>query len=144
MLTKGITDKRDIPHEPGEWIEIRKLSWIDLDDAREARQAAVFGNVKAMGGEVMAALPKRCKKGCGEEKHDGACPPPEERADDSAADPTNEYDQNIMLHRGIVAWSYEEPSSGANIDTLDEVTAHWIHGELVVYNTVPKGDEQKN
>lgn len=143
MLTKGITDKRDIPHEPGEWIEIRKLSWKQLDGSRDARQASVFGNVKAMGAEVMGALPQRCRR-CGEDKHKGQCPAPEDRADASAADPTNDYDQGSMLHAGIVAWSYEEPPSQANIDTLDEVTAAWVFAEIVAYNTVPKGDEQGN
>lgn len=142
MLTIGITDRRDIPHEPGEWMEFRKLSWKQLQDAREARQEAVFGKVKQMGSEVMGALPKTCRR-CGEEKHDGPCPPAEQRADASAADPTNEYDRDTLLHAGIVQWSYEEGVTDATIDELDEPTAAWAHAEIVAYNTVPKGEAQE-
>ena len=42
MLTgAGITKKLDLPHEPGEWVEIRPLSWRqvnairDIDDENE-------------------------------------------------------------------------------------------------------------
>jgi hypothetical protein len=143
MLTIGITDRRDIPHEPGEWIEIRKLSWKQLADARKVRQEVVFSSVRAMGGEVINALPKRCGQ-CGEEKHEGACPPPEQRTDASAADPTNEYDRGTLLHTGIVAWSYDKPANVGNIDELDDVTAAWATAEIVAYNTVPSEEERKN
>ncbi len=144
MLTIGITDKREIPHEPGEWIEIRKLSWKQLANARKERQEAVFATVRAMGGEVLNSLPSRCSKGCGEEKHKGNCPPPEERADPSAADPTNEFDIATLLHVGIVAWSYEQAANVGNIDELDDVTAKWAAAAIVAYNTTPSEGERKN
>ena len=144
MLTIGITKELEIPHEPGETITIRKLSWKQLANARKERQEAVFATVKAMGGEVLSALPSRCSKGCGEEKHQGACPPPEERADPSGVDPTNEYDHGTLLQTGIVSWSYEKPANVGNIDDLDEVTAKWAVAEIVAYNTAPSEGERKN
>ena len=144
MLTIGITDKLDIPHEPGEWIEIRKLSWKHLADARKGRQETVFATVRAMGGEVLNALPSRCSKGCGEEKHDGACPPPAERADPSATDPTNEFDIETLLQSAIIAWSYEEPVSRETVNDLNEPTTKWLAGEIVRLNTAPSEGERKN
>ena len=143
MLTIGITKQVAIPHEKGEWIEIRKLSWKQLDDARKMRQEAVFSTVRAMGGEVMAALPKTCRR-CGEEKHDGACPSQAERAAAAASDPMNDYDRATLLHAGIVKWSYQEVLTEAAIDQLDEVTAAWAAEEILAYNTTPSEEERKN
>lgn len=147
MQTEGITERRDVPNEPGEWFEIRKLSWHELKQAREARSAAVMGTVRSMGGEVMAALPRRCKS-CGEEKHAGDCPPPGDREDASAADPTNPYDQEVILYAGIASWSYQPALNKENrtklINGIDEPTADWLFREIVAYNTIPKGEAAKN
>lgn len=145
--TEGITERLEVPGEPDQWIEIRKLSWHDLKKAREARQDNVLGTLRTMGGDVVKSLPGRCRE-CGEEKHDGDCPPPEERKDASAADPTNEYDQETILHAGVVSWSYEPALTKENriarINGLDEPTGKWLHEQLVARNTTPKGDERKN
>lgn len=145
MLTSGITDTLEIPHEPGETITIRKLAWKALDAAKKARRKDTFSDVKEMGADVLAALPSRCSKGCGEEKHKGKCPPVEDRVDtDAAKDPTGEYDQDMILHSGITDWSYDKACNAANIDDLDEPTAKWAFEEIIKFNTAPTEDEQKN
>ena len=145
MLTIGMTDKLDIPDEPDAWIEVRRLSWRHLADARKARQLEVFATVRAMGSDVLNSLPGRCSKGCGEEKHDGACPPVAERADQAAVDPVNEFDIETLLVNAIVGWSYDEPVSKATInDSLSEPTAKWLAGEIVRLNTLPTEEETKN
>ena len=144
MLTSGITETLDTPHEPGQTITIRKLSWKQLNKARKARRKGVFSDVKDMGSEVLAALPSRCAKGCGDEKHKGACPTVEDRVDPAATDPTDEYDQDTLLHVGITAWSYEENATEANVDMLDEPTAKWVFAEVVRFNTRPTEEKKGN
>ena len=147
MLTSGITDTLEIPHEPGQTITIRKLPWKQLAKARKARKKGVFSDVKDMGADVLAALPSRCAKGCGEEKHKGDCPPVEERSNLAEADPTEEFDQDTLLHAGITEWTYEKDGKGvpcneANINDMDEVTAKWAFAEIVKFNTAPSEEEQ--
>lgn len=36
MLTAGATQRVEIPHEPGQWIEVRRLSGKQLDAARDS------------------------------------------------------------------------------------------------------------
>jgi len=35
-LLTGATKRIDIPHEPGEWVEIRMLSWRQVESIRQA------------------------------------------------------------------------------------------------------------
>ena len=144
MLTMGITERLDVPGEEGQWIEVRRLSWKHLADARKARQEAVFATVRAMGGEVLKSLPSRCSKGCGEEKHEGRCTPVAQRADQAATDPVNEFDIETLLQSAVVGWSYEETVSKDTISDLSEPTANWLAAEIVRLNTTPAEGAQKN
>lgn len=50
------TKRLDIPEEPGEWVEIKKLPWPVLDAAREVRTKTVLANARAMGAELWQSL----------------------------------------------------------------------------------------
>ena len=115
-LTKRLTRKIDIPHEPGEHLTIRQLGWRDLEAARQAQQRAAMRNVKDMGGDVLKVL--RDARGQAEIA----------QAD---ADPLTAYDLGTLLHFGITGWSYTDdegkpvPVTPDTIDQLDEKTARW-------------------
>lgn len=113
MIVKNITKRCDIPHEQGEWMVFRRLSWKQLEEASDISSDASFERIKKMGPEIMAAFTKDIK------------------AQESGA----AYDRTTVLHKGIVKWSYEDEVNSANIDALDETTAAWAFGEILSLNT---------
>ena len=143
ILTSGITDTLDIPHAQGQTITLRKLSWQHLKDARETKKETALAELAGVPSNMLPDLGGRCRKGCGEEKHEGACPTPEE-GDESGRDPADAYDTETLLQAAIVSWSYTEPVSKKNINDLNEQTAMWLKVEIVRLNTVPSEGEQKN
>src|SRR5215210_219138 len=56
MLTRNVQRRLAVPHEPGEWIAVRQLGWIDLAQAEEARGQTVLKNLRDMGGELFGQL----------------------------------------------------------------------------------------
>lgn len=120
MLVSRNAREVPIPHEPGEWLKLRPLSWKQLDDARKARtREAVKSSVemtREMGPELMAQIRSART---------------ETAAESAPADPSEAYDRATLLRLGIVGWSYEEPVSPEAIDDLDEETAEWAARELL-------------
>lgn len=111
MLTKNQTDRVTIPHEPGQWVEVRKLSWRQLDEARERRSRSVMENLDALPSEMLRVL----REQPAQEAANGVAP---EQEDDAST-----YDHTTLLRHGVVAWSYEEPVNDEMIADLDEATA---------------------
>lgn len=128
-IVTGINKRLDIPHEPGEWMMIRKLSWRQLQTASDARTASVMQTVKAMGGEVLREL-----QGARER----------EDVQTAAADPLTGYDLGDLLRAGIEAWSYSMSVNRESIDALDDETARWAGRAILDFNAPRQGDERKN
>ena len=142
-LTSDITDTLDIPHAPGQTITVRNLSWQHLKDARAVRKAEVMEELAALPSSMIPDMRNRCRRGCGEEKHKGACPPPED-GDQLGGNPVDEYDTETLLQAAVVSWSNDAPVSKANVNDLNEQTAMWLKAEIVRLNTAPTEGEQKN
>lgn len=123
MLVGTNTRRVEIPHEPGEWLELRQLTWRQLKAAKAARQMEVLQSVRTLGGDLLREL---------QQMSQGA----------AAGDPLAEYDQATVLIAGIAAWSYAEAVSPEAIDQLDPATADWALRELV--GLTPQGEEAKN
>jgi len=123
MLVKNITKQVDIPHEPGEWVLFRKLSWRQLDEASNLASDASFERMKKLGGDLLQALRDSAKQ--------------------EDADTAVRYDRSYVLHNGIMKWSYDDEVSDANIDALDEETAEWAYYEILKLNQ-QTGAEIKN
>lgn len=119
MITR-MTRKIELPHEPGQWVEIRPLSWRKLQDARDSRVRELAKQMQSLGRDVLDALPKG----------DRSEAPSAEQ--ETPASLLNAYSLGALLRAGIVAWSYDEPVSGETIDELDEQTAQLIARELVL------------
>lgn len=126
MLIKDQKTRLDIPHEDGQWVEIRRLSWRELDKAREAQQVRAMSAMKSMGGDVLEAL-----RGA---QSDGA-------RDARQQSPQLVYDRATVLHAGLVAWSYDEKVTPEHIDQLDPVTADWLFRQIVEQHA--ESDETK-
>lgn len=124
MIVTGQTWESDIPHEPGEKITFRRLSWKEWAKAIEVRQTAELENLSRISGDMLTALKD--------------VPRVENVSIES------KYDKGTVLKAGIVNWTYAGKVNPENIDALDEVTADWAF-EQVVATLKPRTDtEQKN
>ena len=123
-IVKGITKRAEIPHEPGEWMELRRLSWRQLEQASDAQSDAALQRIKKLGGDLIGAL-----RGL---------------AGDQEQNPAAKYDRAVVLKSGIVNWSYNVPVTPENIDDLDKETADWAVEEILGMHAPRTEEERKN
>ena len=116
MLTKSITKRIELAHEPGYWIEIRPLSWRDLEGAKDARQHQAIQRAIDLGSAL------KDLSGLAADRKDDA--PVQQATADL-------YDVGYLLHRAIVDWSYGEPVTEEAIDSLDQQTVDVVLAELL-------------
>ena len=114
MLVRSATKRLEIPHEPGEFMTIRRLSWSQLDLASETASLANFDRISRMGPEMVAALRQTAE---------------------GEADEIGMYDKATVLHLGITEWSYDATVTPDNIDMLDQQTAEWAFREILKLNS---------
>ena len=121
MLTdkSRLTEEAPIPHEPGEWMKFRALSWRDLQAAQEAQMARALRDVTGLPSQMFEALQ-------GQSAQQGVL--------------VDQFDQTVMLRSGIAAWSYGESVSPETIDRLDERTAEWAYAEIVRRNVIERAE----
>jgi hypothetical protein len=125
MLRKSITKQVPIPHEPGEWLEVRLLGWKELESARRERQRTSFANIREMGADLFRQMQ--------DSRGDAAGP----------ADAMQQYDQGVVLEKGITGWSYPDPVSAETIALLDPITAEWA-ARLIVGAEPERESDRKN
>jgi hypothetical protein len=123
-LVTEVVKRVEIPHEPHEWIEFRKLSWRQLEQAGEAATNRSFERLKQMGGDLLTAL-----RTAGEQQ---------------TADPLTQYDKLVVLEHGVRAWSYEAKVETKSICALDEQTADWAFGEILELSKPRSEVDSKN
>jgi len=121
MIVKNITKKVDIPHEPGEWMMFKRLTWRQLEEASDVSSDASFERMKKMGAELLSAIAKTVNS-----------KPPQES-----------YDKATILHKGIIKWSYPDEVNKDNIDALDDATVSWAFAAILALNE-PTEREVKN
>ena len=121
MLTNKsrLTEQVAIPHEPGEWMKFRALSWRDLQAAREAQMARALREVAGLSPQAFEFLENQTEQ-------QGAS--------------VGQFDQTVMLRSGIAAWSYGEPVSPEAVDRLDQRTADWAFAEIVGRNVIARAE----
>jgi hypothetical protein len=123
-IVTNITKRVEIPHEEGEFMEFKKLSWKQLESASEISSDALMVKIKNMGGDIVKAL--------------------RETTQEQKADPKQGYDRESILRKGIVKWSYDAPVTPDNISDLDEETAAWAFKEILDMNLPRSEEEVKN
>ncbi len=125
MLTKGITKRVELPHEPGAWIEVKLLGYRQLEAAKQKRlfdQIKIFRELGPQAPTVTPAIDP-----------DGPVVP-------VVPDPLNTYDQGMLLEAAIVAWSYDAKVTIDAIQSLDEQTAEYVARQVVLK---PESDEDR-
>lgn len=116
MLIGTVVAKLDIPHEPGEWVEVRKLNHKTLARAAAVRSEAGISSMKALGAELLTAL----RQARDEVKEAVTAPVT-----------VDAYDRDLVLQGGVVRWSYAQPVTPESLGDLDDVTAKWLASEIV-------------
>ena len=106
-IITGISKRLEVPGDPGAWITIRKLGWVDLVASKAARLEAIVDMAKKLS-DLRDAIASA----------DRVAP----------VDPFLEHDQATLLDRGITAWSY---GNTVTQDALDSETAEWAAREIL-------------
>ena len=122
MLTDktSLTEQVAIPHEPGEWMRFRALSWRDLQAAQEARVTRALQDAANMSSELLSTL--------------------KSQLDAREIEAKQRYDEAAILHAGIVDWSYDAAVAPENVDLLDRPTADWAFRQLVDRNVISSAE----
>jgi hypothetical protein len=102
-------------------MEFRKLSASQLHVAAIARGERAFANMRAMGGDVLAALKNTKTEDVVKESPDAA---------QAAVDLLNQYDARELLKHGIVRWSYGDKVPADPFTVLDDETAEWAARQI--------------
>ena len=117
VLTRNITRRLSIPHEGGQWMELRRLSWTQLDSAKRDRTNTALKQLAEQPADVKELMSSaRAQR---------------QAVAEAAVDPLAEYQMGTLLELGIHAWSYDEPPTPENIADLDQETAEWAALEIV-------------
>lgn len=127
MLIGNVITKLEIPHEVGEWVEVRKLNHKTLAKAAALRSEAGIQSMKTLGAELLTALRQA------REEVKEALAAPEVSVDT--------YDRDLVLQAGVVRWSYPVEPTPDTLGELDEVTARWLHREIVTRSVAPPSPE---
>lgn len=126
MLVTNQSKRVEIPHEKDEWMELKKLSWRQMEVAEDIQTDILLKRMKSMGADMVKALRDAVGKGKEEQ------------------DPFKRYDKSTVLDIGIVKWSYEAEITKENIEALDENTADWAFKEILSLNKTRTDEEAKN
>ena len=115
VFTSRVTRTIEIPHDPGQKVNIRKLAPRHLEAASKEAQRQSLADLKAMGGPAfvkeLQALTETQRV--------------------QIPDPMNLYDRIVLLAKAVTGWTYDEPADVASYEDLDEPTLNHIAREIL-------------
>jgi hypothetical protein len=117
--------REDIPHEPGQWMELRELTWPELEKARKVKQSSTFADLGEIGPDTLKQLQGLSSADVSQ----------------AIADPLASVDVLTVLTVGVLRWSYDAEVTIANIERLDSETAQWAARQIV---QAPNDEQRKN
>ena len=107
MLISKATRKIDLPHEEGEWIEVRDLTRKEINEARRLKTASTIKDFK----DIMEMFAGR-------------------EIDPTVKQTTESFDIDYVLETAIVGWSYGEFNQD-DVARLDRKTAEYVARDLL-------------
>lgn len=119
-MLAGRTERRDVPHAEGEWIEFKTLSGLQMQraaDAKTERDTKAMAPVVAQWDDHTLARVQASEK----------------KKTEKAPD----YDAEMLIKWGINAWSLDTPCTDENKVLLDGPTLEWAVSVIVEMNTLP-------
>lgn len=134
MLTSKVKKRIDIPHEPGEWLEIRQLSGKALERAASAKAMQLMESFRALGGDVLRFLQDQEQRTSILAQGDA----------EAAQNPLVRYDIDTVLRCGIVGWSYDAKLTTETIEDLDPVTRDWAAKEILALSDRSEADRKND
>ena len=120
-MLAGQKEKRDIPHEEGQWFEFQTLSGKQLEEAKALEQERALRQMREMGQDLIQAMQAR----------GGAAAEPA---------PVDFYDKDFLVRYAVTAWSYDAPCNDENKLLLDAATREWAAETIVEINTRTPGE----
>lgn len=120
-MLAGRKEKRDIPHEAGEWFEFQTLSGKQMEEAQAIERDRTLKQMRDMGQDLIQAMQGRS----------GATETPA---------PVDFYDKETLVRYGVVSWSYPERCDDDNKALLDAATRLWAATAIVEMNTRTPGE----
>ena len=138
LVTKDTTEQIPIPHEEGEWMQFRRLSWLEMTEAAETAERRSVKKMTQFGSEAVGAIIASHEKTAAETTKT-----------DSDATPTKaptvaSYDRESLLENGITAWSYDEKPSPKAIKQIDAETARWAAEQIFELSRERTKEERGN
>jgi hypothetical protein len=140
MLIKPEPVRRDIPHEPGEWMKFRRLSAKRIRKARKARDVENLEVVRVLGGEFAKAF-----------QDDEKDPVAAKRKQKQALAALKEFEWDIsnfdcavLLEMSLDSWSYPDPPGPEPDDQIEEQTLNWAGEEILALSRPRTKEAEKN
>lgn len=131
MFASRTTKEVALPSDPAVTVTLKKLSWLQREDARKQSQQASSRDLVSMGGAEFMRVIKEMEQG-------SAAPSPDAPADVAAVVPVDPLDKALATHDmltvlvcGIKAWTAPEPVSKALIADLEPDDAEFLAREIL-------------
>ena len=115
LVDTNSKERVDIPHEPDQWVELRPLTGIQMQEAADIRTQKTLSRLSDLFTKVDPKTFQKAQSGAEEE--------------------TQQYDEETLISYAVVGWSYEEPCTGPNKELLDSTTRAWLAKEIESRNT---------
>ena len=124
MLVRNlVSDKIDIPGEPEQWMQFRRLNSRRIAECSDKKQMDSMQRMKQLGKEGLELI------------RDAAAG--RDKSVVSTSDPIDSYDRDLLLKAGIAAWSYDadvKTELASEDDGLDAKTSEWAAREILRFN----------
>lgn len=121
MLVGTDTERIEIPHESGQWMEFKLLSGHELDEAEQAQTKRFLRMVAGMDAGTLDAMRGMSGAQAGDVRPDT-------------------YDKDKLVEYGVVGWSYDQPCGTAQKAKLDARTRNWAVDIILERNTRTEGE----
>lgn len=119
-----------VPHEEGEWFEIRRLSAKQLEDSAKTRTMEAAEITQAFGADIYRVSQEMREKAEAENEEDPI--------DAAAQDPLTGHHRWTILRHGVFDWSYtEDKPKPRDLEELDNKTANWLARAILLYTDRP-------
>ena len=118
-MLAGRKERRDVPHEPEQWIEFRTLSGAQLDEAEEMQTQRSLAMVKGLDVSAVQAMSSQSS---------------DQRREQAES---QKYDKDTLVRFGVFAWSLGEPCTDENKALLDAETRDWAVEQILEMNVRP-------
>jgi hypothetical protein len=125
MLVRNLFSPQiEIPNEPGQWMQFRRLNSRRIALCVERRQSDALNKMKELGSDGLALIRDAAKSR-------------DKDKDPVVVDPLDAYDRDLLLTFGISAWSYPADVTTELSDEnggLDAATSEWAAREVLKFN----------